>query len=247
MRKLLNAMALGTLTIALFLGCINTVSADLVLEGEKSVDICHKVTNLSEFSGYKILVSPVGTPGTIDAWYFEADDKCLERIYKLAESPKIYAIPTSEFNEAELNDVSGILDHMIPSDVQLRMNEKYSVPKSDPTEGIEYQYMIQRIDAEKLWIYMAKKLVHYEDGTFDVETFEAPVIPDSQQSDIDTKDVNEDDIANDENGVKTDGDRTFVPIYKTTAGVVVIAVIVLGVVGMVALNLIIAMRKKGKK
>lgn len=180
MKKLHEVLKIAAFLIP-FLGIITLFSqrakADVILHGEKIIAVCYRVSNVSEYPDYKIIYSPVGPPGSNDAWYAEADNKCFTRLYKMADNPRFYAVPVSEFSESKLDDISKFGSSLLPSDTTINMSDDTTVPKDDPTDSITYTYKVIRIDCDKLWIYPISKEIKYVDGSFNATNYEIPSLP----------------------------------------------------------------------
>lgn len=179
MRKtfIIKLLLLVIPTLGIMLTLTHKAKADIILPGEKIITVCHRVSNVSEYPDYRIIYSPVGPPGSNDAWYAEADNRCFAGIYKMADNPRFYAVSASEFNESKLGDISKFGSSLLPSDTTLYMSDDREVPEDDPTDTITYTYTIIRIDCDKLWIYPISKEIKYVDGSSNVAIFDVPSLP----------------------------------------------------------------------
>ncbi|MCK5019206.1 MAG: hypothetical protein KAS32_19255 [Candidatus Peribacteraceae bacterium] len=156
----------SVITFIFFMGLFfslasQNASADLLVEGYKSVGYCFEISNIDDYPDYIFLLVPTIMGGN----QIIVDDQCMH-FYKHA-SPKIYAVEKTTFNQEELESFNE--KNSIPSDIVIRSVGQ--VIDTDPTNRVKDVMEIISLTSEKLEIHKSKTVYTYEDGTIEEQNY----------------------------------------------------------------------------
>lgn len=156
---------------------ISLTYADVIPRGYKLLGKCHQVINVSNYPNYKIVYSPVDNSGKHSGGVFKSNDDCAA-IYKLVESSKFYAVMDKDFSESKLSDITQFGDDLLSNGINVDMakvdTEPTTVPEGDPRMSVTYNYLILRVDCDKLWLGLHSKTVQYTDGHSQITPYDLP-------------------------------------------------------------------------
>ena len=162
--RLVILFTLALLTIS------SAVSADIIPEGEKSVQYCFQVLNGDRYPDYSFLVY---FRGAIESSTVIGSDRCID-YYKLNQ-PLLYAIKKSDFDEAEIGTDQQARSYfesnpnLIPSDVIIR--KVATVNRNNPVRKIVDVLRITGVSQDRLEIEKVKAIYTFDDGTSEEQAY----------------------------------------------------------------------------
>lgn len=155
-----------------------TVLADLIMPGMKSVSWCYEISNVNDYPDHVFVFNEerVTGHGIIN------QGDCFS-FYKIGLT-SIYTIKKTEFNENELNGefFEGSNPKLIKSNLQL--NAFGSVQENDPLQKAVITLDIISLSQNNLDIQKSKVTYTYTDGTSEEKVFQTQDIPEPSRTAI---------------------------------------------------------------
>lgn len=147
-----------------------SVSADSIISGTKSVNWCYEISNINDYPNYVFVFNEERVTG-----HEVINQGDCFSFYKIGLT-SIYAIPKAEFNENELNSKFFKKNNpkLIKSDIQL--NAFGSVRENDPLQKAVITLDIQSLSESNFDIQKSKVAYTYIDGTSEEKVFQSQEI-----------------------------------------------------------------------
>jgi len=185
MKELIKLMLLFAVICSFVFLNANTVLADLIVPGTKSIDFCYTISNINDYPNYVFLLHGIPSPS-----YEIIDSGQCFSFYKLSMT-SLYAIQKTNFNEQELKggnytDIRNYFENdprVIHSNIQL--NSYGAVPENDPLNKVVTVLKIVSLNENNLVIQKSKIIYTYTDGTSEEKTFQSQdVVPEPSRKAI---------------------------------------------------------------
>jgi hypothetical protein len=147
-----------------------TVSADLIIPGTKSVNWCYEISNISDYPNYVFVFNEERVTG--HGVIHQGD--CFS-FYKNGLT-SIYAIPKTEFNESELN--RKFFEENNPKLIKsnIHLNSFGSVKENDSLQKAVVTLDIQSLNKRNFDIQKSKVTYTYTGGTSEEKVFRSQEI-----------------------------------------------------------------------
>lgn len=172
-------ITLSALLLVLLFVFPQTVSADVIEPGTKSVSWCYEISNVNDYPDYVFVYNEERVTG--HGIIHQGD--CFS-FYKIGLT-SIYAIKKTEFNENELNRefFSKNNPKLIKSNLQL--NAFGSVQENDPLQKAVITLDIVSLTENNINIQKSKVIYTYTDGTSEEKVFQTQdITPESSRTAI---------------------------------------------------------------
>lgn len=159
MKKLISILLLLTIPFIIPV----KVSADILPEGQKGVEYCFKIDNITNYPTYTFIAYPTFFGN--DAYAIVKQDTCL-KFYKLS-TPKIYAVLSQNFNEKDIlekGEKSYFKDTttLLPS--RLEVHDYPNVDKNNPLDKVTDIATITSLTENSFQLKKSKIIYTYTDG-----------------------------------------------------------------------------------
>ena len=166
----------GLMATLVVLGTLSSVSADVIIPGEKSVSFSYEISNMNEYKGYVFVLFGVAGYGPASTARLIRADEPIIAFYKFAR-PSIYAIKETDFNDSVLTmDLAAQEQYFVNNTKVIKSNIELSsglsrVPEDSPLASSKVILTIVTLDASQFVLQKIKIIYTYTDGSTEEQPF----------------------------------------------------------------------------